>query len=480
MEPAGPADAGSRAARAMSRGQRRSRRQRRLRRRNPAVASVVLLFAALGALLVGGPIVATGTQTRSDGANSPGSSTAAQARSAPPAEGGDGWARGVAFRRGLQALLDERGKAMLNGDKEAFLAGVDPRAREYRRRQAKLFDAVADVPLSVWSYTVLGEGPPLKASRRAALGPDAVTARVEFRHKIAGYDAIDVRHEFVLTIAPRGEHWQIIADSDGKTPPATGLWDFGPVTVVEGSRSLVLGLDKAAALRRYAEEVDAAIPAVSQVWGRQWPQRAVVVVPEDTKQMAAILGGKPLDYTRIAAVTTGVFDSSARKRSADRIVLNPATYPQLRSIGRRVVLTHEVTHVATRAISDESVPLWLSEGFADYVGYLREAVPVRVAAGELLSEVRTGRAPKRLPLPTDADFSARASKLATAYERAWLACRFIADTWGQRALIRLYTAVGASDEEAPAAVATGLREVLDTTPAQFRAEWQAYVADHAE
>jgi hypothetical protein len=471
MEPAGPAAASSRAARL---------KRRRLRRRNPAVASVVLLFAALGALLVGGPIVATGTQVRSDGTHSSGSS-AAQARSAPPADGGDGWARDVAFRRGLQALLDERGKAMLNGDKEAFLAGVDPRAREYRRRQAKLFDAVAAVPLSVWSYTVLGKGPSLTASRRAALGQDAVTARIQFRHKIAGYDAIDVRHEFVLTIAPRGERWQIVADSDGQTPPpATGLWDFGPVTVVKGNRSLVLGLDKAAALRRYAEEVDSAIPAVSRVWGRQWPQRAVVVVPKDAKQMAAILGGKAPDYTRIAAVTTGVFDSSARKYSADRIVLNPATYPQLRLIGRRVVLTHEVTHVATRAISDESVPLWLSEGFADYVGYLREDVPVRVAAGELLTEVRTGRAPKRLPLPADADFSARDAKLATAYERAWLACRFIADTWGQRALIRFYTAVGTSDEEASAAVAAGLREVLGTTPAQFRAEWQAYVADHAE
>jgi hypothetical protein len=85
-----------------------------------------------------------------------------------------------------------------------------------------------------------------------------------------------------------------------------------------------------------------------------------------------------------------------------------------------------------------------------------------------------------LPLPADADFSARAAKLATAYERAWLACRFIADTWGQRALIRFYTAVGTSGEEASAAVAAGLREVLGTTPAQFRAEWQAYVADHAE
>jgi hypothetical protein len=449
------------------------------RRRYPAVGSAVVLFAALGALLVGGPISATGDQTLPDGAGTPTVSAATEAQGAPPSED-DGWTREAAFRRGLQSLLDGHGRAFLDRDKASFLAAIDPRARAYRERQARLFDAVADVPLSAWSYTVLGSGPALPAARRAKLGPDAATARVELRHRIAGYDAIEVRHELVLTVARRGDGWQLLADDDGRdAPPTTGLWDFGAVTVVKGKRSLVLGLGKAAALRRYAAEADAAIPAVSEVWGRKWPQRAVVVVPEDTKQMAALLGGKARDYARIAAVTTGVFDSAVRKNSADRVVINPATYPQLRSVGRRVVLTHEVTHVATRAVSDESVPLWLSEGFADYVGYRGADVPVRVAAGELLSEVRTGRAPSRLPLPTDADFSARTSDLTTAYERAWLACRFIADTWGQRQLIRFYATVGASDADAPEAVAGALRQVLQTTPGRFRADWQAYVEDHA-
>jgi hypothetical protein len=333
--------------------------------------------------------------------------------------------------------------------------------------------------LSDWSYQIQGEGRELPAARRAALGPAAVTAKVELRHRIAGYDAIEVRHELILTFAKRGASWQLVADDDGPRP-TTGLWDFGPVTVVKGKRSLVLGLGSRSTLRRYAREADAAIPSVATVWGRDWPQRVVVVVPEDTKQMAAILGGKAADYSRIAAVTTGVFETSARRRSADRVVINPATYPQLRSVGRRVVLAHEVTHVATRGASDESVPLWLSEGFADYVGYSGEDVPVRIAAGQLLGEVRAGRAPDRLLLPTDADFSARTSRLTTAYERAWLACRFIADNWGRQALIRFYRAVGASAAEAPAAVAVGLRDVLGTTPRAFRADWQAYVEGYAQ
>jgi hypothetical protein len=375
-------------------------------------------------------------------------------------------------------MLDEHGRAMVDRDKAAFLADVDRRATAYRQRQARLFDAVAEVPLSEWSYHILGAGRKLPAARRAALGSDALTARVELRHQIAGYDAIEVRHELVLTLVKRGQRWQVAADDDGPRP-TTGLWDFGPVRVVKGERSLVLGLGSRATLRPYAREADAAAPSVTKVWGRDWPQRAVVVVPENTKQMAAILGGKTADYFRIAAVTTGVFESSARRRSADRVVINPATYPGLRSVGRRVVLTHEVTHVATRGVSDESVPLWLSEGFADYVGYSGENVPVRIAAAELLAEVRKGRTPDRLPLPTDADFSVRTARLTTAYERAWLACRFIADNWGQQALIRFYRAVGESAAEAPAAVAAGLRDVLGTTPGAFRADWQAYVEGYA-
>jgi hypothetical protein len=444
-----------------------------LRRRSPVVALIAILFAVLGALLVGGPITATGTEPPRNNAASAGGS-AANSGGAPSAHRGNGWIQTVAFRRELQALLDEHGRAMVERDRGAFLAGVDPRATAYRQRQARLFDAVADVPLSEWSYQILGAGRELPPARRAALGPDAVTARVEFRHQIAGYDAIEVRHELVLTLVKRGASWQLAADDDGPRP-TTGLWDFGPVRVAKGKRSLVLGLGSQATLRPYARETDTAVPSVAKVWGRDWPQRAVVVVPENTKQMAAILGGKAADYSRIAAVTTGVFETSARRRSADRVVINPATYPQLRSVGRRVVLTHEVTHVATRGVSDESVPLWLSEGFADYVGYSAEQVPIRIAAGELLAEVRNGRGPDRLLLPTDADFSARTSQLTTAYERAWLACRFIADRWGQQALIRFYTAVGESAAEAPAAVAAGLRDVLGTTPGAFRADWQAYV-----
>ena len=86
-----------------------------------------------------------------------------------------------------------------------------------------------------------------------------------------------------------------------------------------------------------------------------------------------------------------------------------------------MVITHELTHVATGATRGGRVPMWLSEGFADYVGYRDAGIPVRTAAAELAAEVRAGILPARLPGP--GDFAPGAPRLAQAYEEAWLACR---------------------------------------------------------
>ena len=76
---------------------------------------------------------------------------------------------------------------------------------------------------------------------------------------------------------------------------------------------------------------------------------------------AAILGGSDGDYDQIAAVTTGHFLTGHTATSADRVLLNPDAFAELSSVGRRVVLTHETTHVAARAASTGSLPAWLSE-----------------------------------------------------------------------------------------------------------------------
>ncbi len=198
------------------------------------------------------------------------------------------------------------------------------------------------------------------------------------------------------------------------------LWRGAAVTV-RGEHSLVIGHGvPAAVLRDLAARADRARATIAAIWG---PVPAVVLFPATDAEAAALAG---------AGSTRGL----AAMATADRVVVLPSGYARLTATGRDVVITHELAHVATGATRGGRVPMWLSEGFADYAGYRDAGIAVRTAAAELAAEVRSGVLPARLPGP--ADFAPGAPRLAQAYEEAWLACRFVAERFGEKALVRLY------------------------------------------
>jgi len=159
-----------------------------------------------------------------------------------------------------------------------------------------------------------------------------------------------------------------------------------------------------------------------------------------------------------------------------RIVLNPTNLTRLDPGGRRLVVQHELTHIATRAVTVDAMPTWLIEGFADYVGNLGSGQSVPVAARELATEVRRGKVPA--VLPTAADFaSTDAGRLSETYEQAWLACRLVARRYGQPALVRLYRQVAAAARLDPTtAAAVGLSQVLHLSLSGFTNIWRAELA----
>jgi len=112
--------------------------------------------------------------------------------------------------------------------------------------------------------------------------------------------------------------------------------------------------------------------------------------------------------------------------------------------------------------------MWLIEGLADYAGYKGVQVPVREAAGELHREVAGGRLPTRLP--DRADFGAGSARLPQAYEEAWLACRLVAERYGEARLLRLYRAAGRRPD-------TALRNVLGVGEREFTAMWRDYLRE---
>ncbi|MCW2776469.1 MAG: lipoprotein [Frankiales bacterium] len=381
---------------------------------------------------------------------------------------------GAEREAGVRALLAARGAAVRDRDRAAFLATVDPSSTAFLARQAALFDALADVPLDGWEYVLDPdrEQPPDPALD-AVRGEGWWAPAVSLRYRLAGFDDQPAVEEQWLTLVPRGGRWLVAADDDFAAtgaPTTRGLWDSGPVVGVSRSRVLVLGHPgDDALLRQVASSVQAAVPRVSAVWGEDWAQRVVVLVPRTPQELAALVphGG---DLSQIAALATAdVAAAPGGLPVGDRVVVNPSTFLRLGPTGRRVVLTHEVTHVASRSATGAAVPTWLVEGLADVVGYRGADVPLSVAARDLQADVRAGRLPQQLP--DDDAFDGGSPSLTSVYEQAWLAVSLLVDRYGEARAVELYRAVGRAEDAA--GVERAFEEQLGTTLPAFTRAWRA-------
>ena len=366
--------------------------------------------------------------------------------------GGEPGADGT--RTEVQQLLDRRAEALLGHDRTA----------SPRTGAADWASRLREVPLAEWSYRVTGV-------RRDG---DQAVAEAELRYRVQGYDRAPVTAKRTLGLARDADgDWSVRTERPAEGA-AEQLWDQGRVEAVRGDHSLVLGVGRSENdLRAFAGLADRAVPAVSRAWDGDWSGHVVVLVPKSLTGMAALLGSPESSYRGIAAVTTGETDAPA-KAPADRIIVNPDAYGVLGDLGRQVVLTHETTHVATRAHTTRATPLWLSEGYADWVGYRGGGRTPDEAAPELARAVREGRVPAALPADADFGFTGESGRLARAYEGGWMACRMIAGQWGEARLAAFYRAVGAHGGR-EGAVADALEKVLGTSTERFTERWRAYL-----
>ncbi|WP_199836945.1 MULTISPECIES: hypothetical protein [unclassified Streptomyces] len=365
--------------------------------------------------------------------------------------------------REIQALLDEHARALLARDEAGYRAALDP---AYAPAALTVYRRLAAVPLDGWSYEVTG------VERTA---PDRVTARAELGHRLRGHDRRPVTGARVLDLTERNGRWYVTGERPAEGAPRQ-LWEQGDVTAVQGARSLVLGVGQGRArLQEIAAAADRAVPAVTGAWPEDWARRVVVLVPGSLDAMGELLGASGDSYRGIAAVTTGETRGGA-DAPADRVIVNPDAYGMLGDFGRQLVLTHETVHVATRAHTTPSTPVWLSEGFADWIAYRDADRTPAQAAPELRRAVQDGEPPVRLPEDADFAFGGDAQALAKAYEGGWLACEMVAERWGEEGLAAFYRAVGAHPGR-EGAVENALHDVLDTTPEEFTEDWRAYVRE---
>ncbi|MDQ3627896.1 MAG: hypothetical protein M3419_03630 [Actinomycetota bacterium] len=163
----------------------------------------------------------------------------------------------------------------------------------------------------------------------------------------------------------------------------------------------------------------------------------LMVLPATVEQAAAVLGRNPLALTRVAGVSSTV-DASGAPDAPQLVVLNPDRFLPLARDERQFVATHESVHVATGA-AGVVLPVWVAEGFADYVALRSGRIPPAQAAEQALERVRRVGPPRWLP--RDGDFASGRWRLGEAYQQAWSAFWLLGERYGADAVVVFYTAV---------------------------------------
>jgi hypothetical protein len=301
-------------------------------------------------------------------------------------------------------------------------------------------------------------------------------AAVDMTWRFDGFDAEPV-HEEVLV------GFQIEPSDAGDTADArvgitslgggdrrSPLWLSGPLEVRRSERSLVLVSGSAEQADLVAQRADAAVPVVQRVLS-QWPGRLVVEVPASEAGMDAALAVEPGTYANIAAVSASV-DGTVAPDSQVHVFVNPSVYDGLEEVGGQVVMSHEATHVATGAPLTTGLPLWLLEGFADYVALHDVDLPLSTTAGQIIQQVRSAGPPDHLPGQTE--FDETATHLGAAYESAWIACVVLADDGGEGVLVRLYDQVSRGRD-----LAGQLQDLFGLTEVELTRLWQQRLRDLA-
>lgn len=304
---------------------------------------------------------------------------------------------------------------------EALAPGGDDDARELL---GALVDNARDARVEEFSLRYVDESGPVRED-------GTWTAAVDTTWAFRGFDDAPARSEVTFTFVQEGDEVLVagIGGGDRRSP----VWMTGPADVRRTPRTLVVAAEGAGDVDAIARVVRRAVPVVLDVLPR-WRDGVVVEVPRSVEALHQALDGDPGTYDAIAAVTTTV-DGSLAPDAPVHVFVNPRVFAGLRPNGAQVVMSHEVVHVATDAATS-AMPLWLLEGFADYVALREVPLPITTTAGQIIRQVRQQGAPGHLPGPDE--FDTAATHLGASYEAAWLACRLLAQIGGQAGLVRFY------------------------------------------
>jgi len=371
----------------------------------------------------------------------------------------------------VQRVLDARVDAVRRGDREGFLATVDPVAPAgFRLAQASSFDGLRSLPLALFSLTArLDDTGDLGADLSPRYGgAPTFLPETRMRMRFVDYDDRDDVESLFLTFVRRGDRWYVAADAD-LAPLGVdgfrGLWDQGPVAVQRTAHFLVLSHPPdAGRARNLAAVAEEAIARLDQRWTEPWSHRVPLILPASVDELGLILQSTFDLDNFVAFVAYGAVRDRDWEATAPRIYIQDRNLSRYGRDDQVRTLTHELDHVAVAPIAGPSIPSWVHEGVADWV-----------ALGRRTDERDPAGSDGHLPLDYEFTVGGRdAINLSYAESRSVMS--FLAARRGVGAPAELIRTLGA-EKVVPGSeelqVDQALTRVAGLDTAQLEKEWAA-------
>lgn len=324
----------------------------------------------------------------------------------------------------LQQMLDGRARALARGDARALAATATGKQRARDRRSARRIRG-----LGVHGVKLAAEGGDLRKPR---LG---LQARLTYAVRgISGRFATSLR----LGLQWTGRDWRVRSSTArrGQAP-----WEVAPQRRIRSKHFVVWApRDVDPAAGGLLEALEGGYARMREVLASGRLRRRYLVVVAGDAGQARALTAAIRGIASLAAIT----DSEVRQEGPAEQVVAVASqrllviWPAFLAVGpeaRGTVVAHELTHAAVSRSTSGRTPAWLVEGLALYVSgdeRVAEAARLRLE----------GAQPQALSLRglTEPDVIATLSGDAqnAAYAYASAAAHYVAERYGQAALLDLY------------------------------------------
>ena len=347
----------------------------------------------------------------------------------PPAE-----PMGAAELRDLALdLVDDREAALREGDKDAFMVTVDPKALQFVATQERWWDNLAQLPLADVDLEPVED----ESLVPEVAGADLVIP-VDFTMRLDGYESGAVTRRQVYSFRQDGDGVVLLGDRDRAEDVESGWigepWETSRI-VVRKTPDLLVVFDEDT--EPWADSVMGDLEKSRRIVKGVVPGWSGKVVAYDVTDTTRIEDGSAMQVWETGGIAFPVYaEEGSDEVAAHRFVVNPEAAHN--STTREFLLPHEIAHIAI-AERDDSSPRWLVEGTAEYVaraGYSPDQQR-RLAGGALYVLASDPY------LANGSDFY---SNPAANYELAGAVCTYLAQVRGRGVLWSLIDAYSAESE----------------------------------